>query len=432
MELEDGSQNPRIASLTKLMAALKQSRTPFETLRTIRQGFGEAYGSLASMMITTRGLADGEFRLVQLRREGDYGGDSDPWLQEQFPLYRGGLVATIIKSRVPHIVNDVDWADDPHFHTILAGYRSIMAVPFDGDRLPMTWALFLKRSAVNFTTLELEQAVLRTVMVGWLLESQTLAQELARANERIDKDIRQLADLQRTLLPNPLPEISGLEIAVSYEPSGQAGGDLYDFFPLNVDAGARGRWCIFIGDASGHGSAAAVVMAIVQTILHANPSEAAGPADMLMDANRQLCRKKIGGFVTAFLGIYEPDTRRLVYASAGHPPPLVKAAADGKVAQLDAVSSYPLGIDATNPLKSATIELHEGDTLLLYTDGITEARGADHAMFEFERLELEFREHSGRPGALIKYLRDLVNVHQRGQRPVDDQTLVAVRLLKMR
>ena len=94
-----GSQNPRISSLTKLMTALKQSRTPFETLRTIRQGFGEAYGSLASMMISTRGLADGEYRLIQLRREGDYAGDSDPWLQEQFPLYRGGLVATIIEKR---------------------------------------------------------------------------------------------------------------------------------------------------------------------------------------------------------------------------------------------------------------------------------------------------------------------------------------------
>ena len=210
-------------------------------------------------------------------------------------------------------------------------------------------------------------------MVGSLLESQMLAQELARANERIDKDIRQVAELQRTLLPDPLPKISGLEIAVSYEPSGQAGGDLYDFFPLDVDAGARGRWCVFIGDASGHGSAAAVVMAIVQTILHANPSEVAGPADLLMDVNRQLCRKKIGGFVTAFLGIYEPDARRLVYASAGHPPPLVKSAANGKVAQLDAACSYPLGIDATNPLKSATVDLHKGDTLLLYTDGITEA-----------------------------------------------------------
>ena len=150
MEMEDRSQNPRISSLTKLMTALKQSRTPFETLRTIRQGFGEAYGSLASMMISTRGLADGEYRLIQLRREGDYAGDSDPWLQEQFPLYRGGLVATIIEKRAPHIINNVDWAVDPHFHTILAGYRSIMAVPFDGDRLPMTWTFFLKRSDGEF------------------------------------------------------------------------------------------------------------------------------------------------------------------------------------------------------------------------------------------------------------------------------------------
>ena len=411
------------------MTALKQSRTPFDTLRAIRQGFGEAYGSLASMMVSTRGVAEGEYRLIQLRREEEYAGDSDPWLQEEFPLHRGGLVATIIKQPGPQIINDVDWADDPHFHALLAGYRSIMAIPFDGDLLPMTWTFLLKKGPTNFTSLELEQAVLRTVMVGSLLESQMLALELARANERIDKDIRQLADLQRLLLPDPLPEISGLEIAVSYDPSGQAGGDLYDFFPLDEDAGARGRWCVFVGDASGHGSAAAVVMAIVQTILHAHPSKAAGPAELLSHANRQLCRKKIGGFVTAFLGIYEPDERRLVYVSAGHPPPLVKRGADGKVVQLDAVSSYPLGIDAADSFKSATVQLEAGDTLLLYTDGITEARGADHAMFEFERLELEFRACDGRPEALIKHLRDLVNSHQRGQRPVDDQTLVAARIV---
>lgn len=169
-------------------------------------------------------------------------------------------------------------------------------------------------------------------------------------------------------------------------------------------------------------------MAIVQTILHAHPSDVESPADLLMDANRQLCQKKIGGFVTAFLGIYEPDTRRLVYASAGHLPPLIKRAADGKVTRLDAVCSYPLGIDAAEFLESAAVGLHVGDTLLLYTDGITEGR-ADRAMFEFERLEREFREFDGRPQALIKYLRELVIAHQRGQRPVDDQTMVAARIV---
>jgi phosphoserine phosphatase RsbU/P len=429
MELEDGPENPRISSLTKLMTALKQSRSPFETLLTIRQGFGEAYGSLASMLISTRGLAEGEYYLIQLRTAGENPAESDPWLQEKFPLYRGGRVAEIIKKKRAHIINDIDWSGDPHFHTILAGYRTIMAIPFDGDRLPMTWILFFKLGAVNFTDFELEQAVLRTVMAGALLESQALAQELFRANEQIDKDLRQVAALQRSLLPDPLPEISGLEIAVSFDPSGRAGGDLYDFFPLDEEAGARGRWCVFIGDASGHGSAAAVVMAIVQTILHAHPLDGESPADLLMHANRQLCRKKIGGFVTAFLGIYEPDTRRLVYASAGHPPPLVKRAADGKVTQLNAVCSYPLGIDTAESLESAAVELHVGDTLLLYTDGITEARGVDRAMFEFERLEREFREFDGGPEALIKYLRESVLAHQRGQKPVDDQTMVAARIV---
>jgi phosphoserine phosphatase RsbU/P len=119
----------------------------------------------------------------------------------------------------------------------------------------------------------------------------------------------------------------------------------------------------------------------------------------------------------------------MVYASGGHPPPLVKRAADRKVAQLDAVCGYPLGIDAAEFLESASIELHVGDTLLLYTDGITEARGVDRAMFEFERLEREFREFDGGPQALIKYLRELVITHQRGQKPVDDQTMVAARIV---
>ncbi len=99
MEVEDGPENPRIASLTKLMTALKQSRSPFETLLTIRQGFGEMYGSLASMLISTRGLADGEYYLIQLRTAGENPAESDPWLQEKFPLYRGGRVAAIIKKK---------------------------------------------------------------------------------------------------------------------------------------------------------------------------------------------------------------------------------------------------------------------------------------------------------------------------------------------
>jgi sigma-B regulation protein RsbU (phosphoserine phosphatase) len=93
--------------------------------------------------------------------------------------------------------------------------------------------------------------------------------------------------------------------------------------------------------------------------------------------------------------------------------------------RLDAVASYPLGIDPTESFKTATVQLRAADTLLLYTDGITEARDANHTMFEVEQLESAFRESSVSPDQIITYLRARVVAHQRGQNPLDDQTLVA-------
>ena len=105
---------------------------------------------------------------------------------------------------------------------------------------------------------------------------------------------------------------------------------------------APSRWCVFIGDIEGHGLAAAMVMAIVQAVLHVHPSGIATPAGLLMYGNRQLCSSRISGLVTAFLGIYEPASRRLTYARAGHPPPLLRRAADGSILALDAVAATRL------------------------------------------------------------------------------------------
>jgi sigma-B regulation protein RsbU (phosphoserine phosphatase) len=200
---------------------------------------------------------------------------------------------------------------------------------------------------------------------------------------------------------------------------------LYDFFPLDNPALPR-RWCVFIGDASGHGLAAAMVMAMVQSILHAHPPHINGPADLLAHVNRHLCRKEIRGFVTAFLGIYEPSTRRLKYACAGHPPPLVRASVDGSVSRLDAVASCPLGIDADGTLAEAAVRIRPGDTLLLYTDGITEARDLSNEMFSEDRLQAALHECSKRPTSLIEHLESVVGAFRQGRSPMDDQTLVAI------
>ncbi len=243
-----------------------------------------------------------------------------------------------------------------------------------------------------------------------------------------------MGELQRALLPASLPRIAGLEIAVSYEPSGRAGGDLYDLFPLDEHSQADDnltptRWCVFIGDAAGHNLAAAVVMAILQAVLHAHPLDVAGAANLLVYANRQLCRKGLGSFITAFLGVYDPVSRQLTYARAGHPAPLMKRSADATVSPLDAVGAYPLGIDESEVFTEAIVQLEPGDTLLLYSDGITEARDAGKNMFEQENLMRVFREGSDRPAQLIQRLREAVRRHRKGEPAEDDQTLVAVRVL---
>jgi sigma-B regulation protein RsbU (phosphoserine phosphatase) len=466
MQVHDLSGNLRIESVKRLQQALQRSTTPEQSLRALQQGLAEANGFVPSVLLSTRGLPAGQYRVVQMRLE-EFRPDQPhaPPISESAPPHSGGVMATIIGRSEPQLIQEVDWASDPFFGETLHGYASIMAVPFASDNLPITWVILLKRPPDRFAVLDLEEAVQRVAIIGSLLENQTLAGQLAAANQRIEHDAKQVGELQRALLPASVPQIAGLQIAVNYEPSGHAGGDVYDFFPLDerdeeqpvagavagVVGGGGGpeRWCIFVGDAAGHGLAAAVVMAIVQAVLHAHPAGIARPSSLLAHANRQLCRKGIGGFVTAFLGIYEPGLRRLTYANAGHPRPLLRRSSDGTVSELDAVGSYPLGIDESEAFKQAMVFLQPGDTLLLYTDGITEARNMAGDQFGSARLtrllgnqaDLAPEPRSGLPkkcanelatelpAALIQRLHEAVRAHEQGRSPEDDQTLVAARAL---
>jgi sigma-B regulation protein RsbU (phosphoserine phosphatase) len=282
---------------------------------------------------------------------------------------------------------------------------------------------------------DLEGNIGRAALVGALLENQILAGDLARANDRIDHEAREVGQLQLALLPQALPRAAGMEIVASYEPSGRAGGDLYDFFPLHEGSGRVGagagvaRWCIFVGDTAGHGLPAAVVMAIVQAVLRARPAGAVRPATLLAHANHHLYRRGIGGFVTAFLGVYEPGRRRLVYAIAGHPPPLLRSSIDGSVRALDEVGSYPLGIDDNEAFEEAAVQFNRDDTVLLYTDGVTEARGPAGDLFGMDRLARALRVGPDRPSELIDQIRHALRSHEDGTAARDDRTLVAARVL---
>jgi sigma-B regulation protein RsbU (phosphoserine phosphatase) len=170
-------------------------------------------------------------------------------------------------------------------------------------------------------------------------------------------------------------------------------------------------------------------MAMLHAILHAYPHPPQGPAEMLEHANRHLASKRIdASFVTAFLAVYDPAQRTLTYARAGHDPPLIRAAGPGaEIRRLDDVGGIPLGVLDPVSYDEATVQLRPGHTLLLYTDGITDARGPDGSMFGLGNVEQALAACEGEPGSVLASIMDPLARHESGIRPGDDQTVVAIR-----
>jgi len=229
--------------------------------------------------------------------------------------------------------------------------------------------------------------------------------------------------VQQALLPREIPKIPGLKIATSYLTSDEAGGDYYDFFPA-----PNGTWGVVIADVAGHGAAAATVMAMLHAILHGYRGPDFAPDAVLRYANSRLeaCRIE-STFVTAFFGVYDPATGRLEYARAGHNPPRLKQRDGGGVRAVDGAHGLPLGITRDYEMRSGSLDLRVGDTLVLYTDGITEAFSAEREQFGIHRLDGALVGCSGEPDCVVDSVHKALYKHTRSLAREDDQTIVAIR-----
>ncbi len=209
-----------------------------------------------------------------------------------------------------------------------------------------------------------------------------LATSLAFAlgNARLHEEQMNIAQrLQAALLDIP-ETIAGVKFAHLYRSATQqalVGGDFYDVFEAK-----DGRIAVLIGDVAGHGVEAARLATLVKDIVHAFAHRSRRPHLVLREANRLLVEKKLSGFVTAFLGLLDPESGTLTYSSAGHPPPLLSV--EGRVKSL-ASCSLPMGVFADARYRDLDIEIPGGSSLLLYTDGITEVR-RDGELFGEARL----------------------------------------------
>ncbi len=208
-----------------------------------------------------------------------------------------------------------------------------------------------------------------------LLLLRLAASRIAASLERVqahEQEHRIAETLQRSLLPSALPAMHGIEAAARYVPATSGitvGGDWYDAFAL--DDGSIG---IAVGDVVGHGVAAAATMGRLRDVLRAFATAGFGAAETLASLNKMACRDGEDVFATVVYGIVSPDRASLRLASAGHPPPLLRAA-DGSVARLDEGRSLPIGASADAVYVEAVVPLEPASLMVFYTDGLVERRG---------------------------------------------------------
>ncbi|MFA4965769.1 MAG: PP2C family protein-serine/threonine phosphatase [Thermoleophilia bacterium] len=255
-------------------------------------------------------------------------------------------------------------------------------------------------------------------------KSVQLHDELRAAQLKVAAEIERARRIQTDLLPTSTPEVEGLELAQRMEFLGEMGGDYYDYIPFG-----DGRLGIVCGDVMGKGLAAALIMTMARSLLHdaIGPGKQAG--QVLAEVNDGLARdlegQRLPYFLTLALVVYDPERRSLMIAGGGHNPVLVRGA--------DGVRRVPsrgaaLGVRAGLQYPEDEVRLEPGDTVALYTDGLTEARDPDGELFGLERLEAAFSPCHGTTDETLHTVWNDVAAFRGDTKPGDDATLLLARL----
>ena len=410
----------RLTTVVETMREMSLQTDPQAMVRTYGQRMQQLLPAARRISLSRRGLEHPQFRIT---RYSGWTEEINPWKQpERLPLLTGGILGELIYGDAPCVFNDIRIAGDDPAAEYLAGTRSLMAIPLFDQGKSKNMVVVTHEEPHGFNEEDLPERVWMSNLFGRAAQNLVLAEQLDVAYQAVERELRIVADIQRSLLPKELPKISTMRVAAHYETSRHAGGDYYDFFQLPKD-----RWGILIADVSGHGTPAAVVMAVLHSLAHMYPGDPTTPSLLLNHLNHHLTSRytaESGHFVTAFYGIYDERTRSLTYSSAGHNPPRLRSCGEWQVTPLDQATSLPLGFMPSVEYRDHTITLRSGDRVVFYTDGITEAANSTGELFGTERLDHVVADCRADSQESLDRVVEAVRGFTGGLPPSDDRTLL--------
>ncbi len=384
-----------------LVAVLLEAGGPY------RPAYAMGYGDLPDVAFSQ---ATGTTLLLQKQKEPArvYLNDRDSW------LYR-----------------DIDVTDEERGK--LARLRSELLLPLAvRDKLLGFISLGPKKSEEPYTGSDIRLLKSVAAQAGLALENANLMREIAdevAQRERLNREVEIAREVQERLFPQILPAIAGLDYAGHCRPALGVGGDYYDFLAL-----PQGHLGVAIGDVSGKGIAAALMMASLQASLRGEATRAPeNLAAAVSSINRLVYETSAENrYATFFYGQYDPATGTFDYVNAGHNPPMLFHSADGKwsVTRLD-IGGTVVGLVKSFPYQQGSVRLTHGDILVAYTDGISEAMNASEEEWGEDRMMNTVESCNGLPAReLLHHVFTAADAFVAGAKQHDDMTLVVLRAVR--
>lgn len=361
---------------------------------------------------------DGNFYRAATRRSRQMTGDY---------IYSRKLLNVVAKQGMAALVHDVQ--DDERFSDaeslVMRGIRSIVAAPLQhhGGRAGMI-VLATRAVVRNFTEEDMELLVSLASVAALQLRNLELHEEAIR-REQLQKELDLARQIQVALFPNTLPTVPGYELYASNRPSRTVSGDLY-----RIETRENGTECVLlVADVSGKGIGASLLTASLEALAMGPIEMGRSPDEICTKVSRRLhARTPAERYATALLAVLHPETGLVRYANAGHNPALVLRP-HGSVEELPS-TGIPLGMMADAEYTTKEVTLEFGDTLVIYTDGVTEARNHQDEEYAPQRLKALCAKHStcSAPDLAHAINTDL-DAFTNGTPYDDDRTLVIARRL---
>lgn len=373
--LPPGSAEARLRALLEISQRLARSRSLDEVLEGMLDCLFDVFSQAERGVV----MLPGESGQLSIRRHKRRD-DSD----DQIAVSHSVICQVMDEGRA---ILSLDAADDPRFEgsqsLIGAEIRSLMCAPLIGQDGRSLGVIQIDQRHLDeaFQMDDLELLASVGVLAGQVVENSRLQDEYVKAQLQ-EQELQIAGEVQLLLLPSSPPEVDGYEFSHRYEPALELSGDYCDFIPL-----PDGRLVIAVGDVAGKGVAAALYMARLSSAVRLCLEVTQDMAELAARLNRHFV--EFGGghrFLTLLLCLLDPATGTLAMTSAGHCPAAIRQGAAVRFLPTNDESQPPLGILPNTSYLSSVVTIEKGDRIVLFTDGLTEARDADRELYGLDRL----------------------------------------------